>query len=151
MTVLETIRGQALQERIAQRKRSYSTYRPPPANQEDVGVKIRVKFVGSSELGDDYGSLSYATCPAHAISYRQCSVLDPFGLVMQDGQRGQVSVYASLDIGGALDTKPGMYTGEEEVGWRVWRVWKDAAVVLILKLDDDQTDFPAYSGVFAIP
>lgn len=151
VTVLESVRGQVFQDRITQRKRSYSTYRPPPANQEDIGVKIRVKFVGSSELGDDYGSLSYATCPPRAISYLQCSTLDALGLVMQNGQRGEYDVFASLDIGAALEIKPGMYTGEEEIGWRVWRVWKDASAVLILKLDDDQTDFSTYSGVFAIP
>ena len=152
VTVLESVRGQAFEDRIAQHKRSYSAYRPPPAGQENIGVQIRVKFVGSSKLGDDYAILSYATCPAGAISYRQCSTLPALGLVMQDGQPGEeASVYDSIDLGGALVRKPGMYTGEEKIGWRVWRVWKDAAVVVILKLDDDQTDFAAYSGVFAIP
>ena len=40
VTVLETVRGQALQERIAQSRLS-GPYTPPPANQEDVAVKIR--------------------------------------------------------------------------------------------------------------
>ena len=152
VTVLESVRGQAFEDRIAQHKRSYSAYRPPPAGQENIGVKIRVKFVGSSKLGDDYGVLSYATCPPRAISYRQCSTLPALGLVMQDGQWGEeASVYDSIDLGGALERKPGMYTGEEETGWRVWRIWKDAPVVVILKLDDDQTDFSAYNGIFAIP
>ena len=66
------------------------------------------------------------------------------------GDAGTSPILASVILG-SLDPTLGMSTGKEEVGWRVWRVWKDAAVVLILKLDNDQTDFPAYSGVFAIP
>ncbi len=46
--------------------------------------------------------------------------------------------------------KPGVYAGEEKTGWQVWRVWRDEAVVLILKLGDDQNDLASYTAVFAI-
>ena len=149
ITVLEVVRGQALKDRIAQSGNVLTRlYKPPPAGQEDIAVKLRVKLVTDSELGAKGAILGYATCTDRwCIGVAHLSALE---VLMQGGGEGQLDIGAALVLGETLDIRPFIYIGESETGWRSWRIWEGRSVVMVVKMDDDQTDLPEYSAVFAI-
>jgi len=150
VTVLEVVRGQELARRVARGYQSHSMtnlYDPPPSNQEDIAVKVRIKLVSIATLGRDSALFQYTTC-----GDRWCIRVYHLGalqLLMEQGGTGALEYHAGFGLGGALDIGPFLYVGEDTIGWRSWRIWKGEKVVLAVKLDDDQTDMLQYPAVFS--
>ena len=151
VTVLEVVRGDAIAGRIKDRG-SYG-YKPPPADQEDVAVKIRVRYLGRGKrLGDDFSALGYAVCHGWLRYLSTCtsySHRNGFELVMENGEEAVFPGWTGYALGEAYGSRPILHKGESKEGWTTWRVWKDMEVFFVVKLDDDQKDFGSYVAVFA--
>ncbi len=158
VTVLEVVRGQPLADFAAQHPLLGKAYQQQglPADQEDLAVKVRVKYLGSSALGGGSGILGrYVRAGCFGGHCTTGGFVEPFEVIMENGEEGVSSHIVELAAGrGDLKPTKPMSPGTEQVGWRVWRVWKDMPAVFVLETEfvyrEDDADLRGYLGVFAL-
>ena len=158
VTVVGVIRGQPLADFAAQHSLLGSVYRKQglQADQEDLAVKIRVKYIGSSALGGGSGILGrHVRAGCFGGHCTAGGFVEPFEVIMENGEDGVTSHIVQLAAGrGDLKPTEPMSPGTEQVGWRVWRVWKDMPAVFVLETEfvyrEDDADLRGYLGVFAL-